>query len=247
MKSPKQYHPNVGLLRLESACTKLLKLSLPQKTENFQRYLDDIRRDLENHGDETFFVVDEPRIRRNVVRVLALDLAWLRPGSMGSWSENGTQAYCWRENGRSTRKGHTSWYPRALKEFFAGPNASSLLSLQDIYSQEKWVHWDWIARSEGRARCRTRRPATNRDQKFDFDIGLFRPMTDVLQEPSDWKTRFDEFRKTLRNAIEGEFGAAASKCVLLMCVYVSPGSPRPDRTANWAASLSSVFSSSLRR
>ena len=232
------------MLQLESACTELLRETAFESSESYRPYLDQMVRALEKHGDESYFVVDTAGSRPKAIDVLALDLAWLAPGPFGGWSEQGTQAYCWRVNDSSKSTTGRSWYQRALKTFFTGRDASSLLSLPDTYIREARVHWDWISEAEpaGSKRRRGRGRSRPRLGRLGFNAGPFQPRYDVVQTPTAWEARFKTYKDSLGSEMQKEFGKAVLQGAVLVWVYLSPGNPKEDnQPPNWGVSLFTVL------
>ncbi|MCU0784940.1 MAG: hypothetical protein MUF81_13035 [Verrucomicrobia bacterium] len=210
---------NGALLKLESSCVDLLQE--PATTQQCGASLIQIVQALEGHSDESYFQIPSSSKKKQLLEVLALDLAWLSPGPFGTWSKTGKQAYYWLEGSRrSSPEGH-SWYKRALRRYFDEPDARSLLSLPDIYTRPVFVRLERLSSQSGSNKGRIAR--NRRSRKWDCALDSFEPRTDIALSPTKWSHRFQTYKSCLERELEADFGTAYPGAAQLAWVYVSPG------------------------
>lgn len=229
---------NDALFKLESSCVDLLQE--PVTRQQCAALLLQIVQALEGHSDESYFQIPSSSKKKQLLEVLALDLAWLSPGPFGTWSKTGKQVYYWLEGSRSSSQEGTSWYKRALRRYFGEPDARSLLSLHDIYTRPEFVRLERLSSRGSSNKCSIAR--NRRSRKWDCAIDAFEPRTDTTLSPTEWSHRFQTYKSCLENELEAEFGPAYPVAAQLAWVYVSPGTfNEPGIPPPWGASLFLVF------
>lgn len=211
---------------------------------NFEEGMKHIVPVLESKACQTELLCGYPGRKAGVstsIEVLSLDLAWLRPGPFGTWSEQGQQAcFCVQRPGGP--RGANAWYGRALHRFFSSNDRRSLLTYQDIYMRQSFIQVSRLGDVLGAAAAPTR--AVRRENPLAPETWrtTFYPGRDAEQTCDEWRQRFEDFRIALTDELGPELGMAPVSAAILVWVYVSPGaSDNSLAPPPWAASLFTVF------